>query len=58
VQAREALNNDEIAVDEADRYVDRLVQLMSGLRNVMLVRSAGPFRGQLLGVEHGESPPS
>ncbi len=45
-----------IAVDEADRYVDRLVQLMSGLRSVMLVRNAGPFRGQLLGVEHGESP--
>jgi amino acid transporter len=45
-----------IDAEEADGYVDRLLQLMSGLRSVMLVRSAGPFRGQLLGVEHGESP--
>ena len=45
-----------IAPDDARNYVDRLLQLMSGLQNVMLVRSAGPFRGQLLGVEQEESP--
>ena len=45
-----------IDAEKADGYVDRLLQLMSGLRSVMLVRNAGPFRGQLLGVEHGESP--
>jgi amino acid transporter len=42
--------------EEAERYVDRLLQLMSGLNSVMLVRNAGPFRGQLLGVEPSESP--
>jgi amino acid transporter len=36
---------------EAEDYVERLLQLMSGLRTVLLVRNSGPFRGQLLGVE-------
>ena len=45
----------EIGADEADEYVDRLLQLMSGLRTVLLVRNAGLFRGQLLGVERSAS---
>ncbi len=44
-----------VSADEADRYVERLLNLMSGLRNVMLVRNAGPFRGQLLGITPEES---
>jgi solute carrier family 12 (potassium/chloride transporter), member 4/6 len=45
-----------VAADEADRYVERLLDLMAGLNNVLLVRNAGPFRGQLLGVEPDEAP--
>ena len=41
----------EIDVGEAEDYVERLLQLMSGLRTVLFVRNAGQFRGQLLGVE-------
>ncbi|MEN8114669.1 MAG: hypothetical protein ABFS21_09800, partial [Actinomycetota bacterium] len=45
----------EIGPGEADDYVERLLQLMSGLRTVLLVRNSGPFRGQLLGVERTSS---
>jgi solute carrier family 12 (potassium/chloride transporter), member 4/6 len=45
-----------IEPDEAERYVERLVNLTSGLGTVILVRSAGPFRGLLLGVEPAETP--
>ncbi len=41
----------EIDTGEAEDYVERLLQLMSGLRTVLFVRNAGQFRGQLLGVE-------
>ena len=41
----------EIDAGEAEDYVERLLQLMSGLRTVLFVRNAGQFRGQLLGVE-------
>ncbi|MGB9357004.1 MAG: Na-K-Cl cotransporter [Acidimicrobiia bacterium] len=41
----------EIEPDEAEGQVDRLLDLMSGLQTVLLVRNSGQFRGQLLGVE-------
>ncbi len=41
----------EIQPNEAEGQVDRLLDLMSGLQTVLLVRNSGPFRGQLLGVE-------
>ncbi|MEN8234644.1 MAG: Na-K-Cl cotransporter [Actinomycetota bacterium] len=40
---------------EAEDYVERLLQLMSGLQTVLLVRNSGPFRGQLLGVERSSA---
>jgi solute carrier family 12 (potassium/chloride transporter), member 4/6 len=45
-----------IEPEEAERYVERLANLTSGLGTVILVRSAGPFRGQLLGVAPEETP--
>ncbi|MCJ7781134.1 MAG: hypothetical protein MUQ27_09940, partial [Acidimicrobiia bacterium] len=45
----------EVGPGEADDYVDRLLQLMSGLRTVLLVRNSGQFRGQLLGVERSSA---
>ncbi|MFV9672268.1 MAG: Na-K-Cl cotransporter [Acidimicrobiia bacterium] len=45
----------EIGPDEAEDYVERLLQLMSGLRTVLFVRNAGQFRGQLLGVERSSA---
>ncbi|MEA2024889.1 MAG: Na-K-Cl cotransporter [Actinomycetota bacterium] len=45
----------EVGPDEAEEYVERLLQLMSGLRTVLFVRNAGQFRGQLLGVERSSS---
>jgi potassium/chloride transporter 4/5/6 len=45
----------EIGPDEAEDYVERLLQLMSGLRTVLFVRNAGQFRGQLLGVERSNT---
>jgi hypothetical protein len=46
----------EINPDEAEGQVDRLLDLMSGLQTVLLVRNSGPFQGQLLGVEPTSSP--
>ncbi len=47
--------------EDPDRYAQRLDELMAGLPSVILVRSAGDFRGRLLGetsdepvVEHGD----
>ena len=45
----------EIGPGEADEYVDRLLELMAGLRTVLFVRNAGQFRGQLLGVERSSA---
>ena len=45
----------EIGPGEAEEYVERLLQLMSGLRTVLFVRNAGQFRGQLLGVERSST---
>jgi len=45
----------EIGPNEAEDYVERLLQLMSGLRTVLFVRNAGQFRGQLLGVERSST---
>ncbi len=45
----------EIGPDEAEDYVERLLQLMSGLRTVLFVRNAGQFRGQLLGIERAST---
>ncbi len=46
----------EIKPDEAEEQVERLLELMSGLQTVLLVRNSGPFRGQLLGVQPTSSP--
>ena len=45
----------EVGPNEAEEYVERLLQLMSGLRTVLFVRNAGQFRGQLLGVERSSA---
>jgi hypothetical protein len=45
----------EVGPNEAEDYVERLLQLMSGLRTVLFVRNAGQFRGQLLGVERSSA---
>ncbi len=40
-----------IGMAEAEDQVERLRGMLAGLPTAILVRSAGPFRGQLLGVE-------
>jgi hypothetical protein len=45
-----------IGMAEAEDQVERLRGMLAGLPTAILVRSAGPFRGQLLGVEDDGDP--